>query len=143
FSWTPSMQTLLEPFTFITSKPGKDMHDCLLEAFNLWLNVSPEKLAVVAKIVNMLHAASLMVDDIEDNSHLRKGKPAAHKLYGIPQTLNSANYIYFLAFRELFSLRGEGSTDLVAIVNDELLALHRGQGLEILWRDSLRCLTEE
>ena len=25
----------------------------------------------------------------------------------------------------------------------ELLALHRGQGLELLWRDSLQCPTEE
>jgi geranylgeranyl diphosphate synthase type 3 len=25
----------------------------------------------------------------------------------------------------------------------ELLCLHRGQGLEILWRDSLQCPTEE
>ena len=29
----------------------------------------------------------------------------AHKIYGIPQTINSANYIYFLAYRELFALR--------------------------------------
>lgn len=25
----------------------------------------------------------------------------------------------------------------------ELLSLHRGQGLELLWRDSLQCPTEE
>ncbi|KAF9260428.1 terpenoid synthase [Marasmius fiardii PR-910] len=143
-TWTPQNErTLLEPFTFVTSNPGKDMRGRLIEAFNLWLKVSPEKLAVIARIVNMLHAASLMVDDIEDDSHLRRGKPVAHKVYGIPQTLNSANYVYFLAFQELFALRGEESTDLAAIVNGELLALHRGQGLEILWRDSLRCPTEE
>lgn len=28
-------------------------------------------------------------------------------------------------------------------VQAELLALHRGQGLELLWRDSLQCPTEE
>jgi hypothetical protein len=28
-------------------------------------------------------------------------------------------------------------------ISDELLNLHRGQGLEILWRDSLQCPTEE
>lgn len=26
---------------------------------------------------------------------------------------------------------------------EELLSLHRGQGLELLWRDSLQCPTEE
>ena len=32
----------------------------------------------------------------------------AHKIYGIPQTINSANYVYFLAYKELFALRDEG-----------------------------------
>jgi hypothetical protein len=31
--------------------------------------------------------------------------PVAHKVYGVPQTINSANYVYFLAYQELFSLR--------------------------------------
>lgn len=29
----------------------------------------------------------------------------AHKIYGIPQTVNTANYVYFLAYKELFALR--------------------------------------
>ncbi|KAF9257740.1 terpenoid synthase [Marasmius fiardii PR-910] len=143
-AWTPQNErALLKPFTFITSNPGKDIRGCLLEAFNLWLNVLPEKLAAIARIVNMLHAASLMLDDIEDNSHLRRGKPAAHVVYGIPKTLNSANYVHILAVREVLGLHGEAGTNLAVIVNDELLALHRGQGLEILWHDSLHCPTEE
>ena len=36
----------------------------------------------------------------------------SHKIYGIPQTINSANYVYFLAYQELFSLRsGIGPAD--------------------------------
>ena len=30
------------------------------------------------------------------------------QIYGIPQTINSANYVYFLAYKELFALREEG-----------------------------------
>jgi geranylgeranyl diphosphate synthase, type III len=30
-----------------------------------------------------------------------------------------------------------------SIFLDELLSLHRGQGLELYWRDSLQCPTEE
>lgn len=81
--------------------------------------------------------------------------PASHKIYGIPQTINSANYAYFLAYQELFTLRsGVDSGDsephrlipfreLDRVVTAELLSLHRGQGLELLWRDSLQCPTEE
>lgn len=45
----------------------------------------------------------------------------AHKVYGIPQTINTANYVYFLAFQELFTLNNSLTRseehDLHAIVN--------------------------
>jgi geranylgeranyl pyrophosphate synthase len=44
----------------------------------------------------MLHNASLLVDDIEDNSILRRGIPVAHKIYGTASTINSANYVMFI-----------------------------------------------
>lgn len=43
----------------------------------------------------------------------------AHKIYGIAQTINTANYVYFLAYKELFKLRGQtadASPDIDAIV---------------------------
>ncbi|KAF5353052.1 hypothetical protein D9758_008790 [Tetrapyrgos nigripes] len=145
--WTSQDEAaVLEPFTFLTEDPGKDIRGRLIEAFNLWLHVPDAELQVITRIVNMLHAASLMVDDIEDDSQLRRGRPVPHKVYGIPQTINSANYVYFLAFQELFALRKDAersSKGLDAIVTTELLSLHRGQGLELLWRDSLRCPSEE
>lgn len=30
--------------------------------------------------------------------------PVSHKIYGVPQTINSANYVYFLAMNELFQM---------------------------------------
>lgn len=71
----------------------------------------------------------IRIDDVEDGSQLRRGIPGrpsrsplssqlfvtqlrscppaavAHKIYGVPQTINSANYVYFLAYQELFKLR--------------------------------------
>ena len=35
----------------------------------------------------------------------------AHKIYGVPQTINSANYVYFLAYQELFALRSGVGVD--------------------------------
>ena len=136
--------------------------------------------------------ALFRIDDIEDDAQLRRGvpgrrlryelsvrnlikHPASHKIYGIPQTINSANYAYFLAYQQLFALRNDmqtqadstdrpkrliNDTELDKIVTglclrmsekqriidyhkEELVSLHRGQGLELLWRDSLQCPTEE
>ncbi|KAI0800350.1 terpenoid synthase [Fomes fomentarius] len=159
-TWSDSNESaLLEPFTHIYSVPGKEIRGQMIEAFNLWLNVPADKLKIISKVVSMLHTASLLVDDIEDDAQLRRGVPVAHKIYGIPQTINSANYVYFLAYQELFALRSGVDVDtgmppdalerlvpfkeLDRIVTAELLSLHRGQGLELLWRDSLQCPTEE
>jgi geranylgeranyl diphosphate synthase, type III len=158
--WPQSSETIiLEPFSYVCSKPGKEIRSLLIEAFNLWLDVPRAQLSVIARVVRMLHSASLMVDDIEDGAQLRRGQPVAHRIYGVPHTINTANYVYFLAYKELAALRpsGEGSgsgppdgaqrvvanKDLDLVVTEELLSLHRGQGLEIFWRDTLQCPTEE
>ncbi|KAJ7122406.1 isoprenoid synthase domain-containing protein [Mycena epipterygia] len=151
-AWSPSSESaVLEPFTYLTSNPGKNILDRLIGAFDTWMNVPPDARTIISRIVNMLHNASLMIDDIQDNSPLRRGKsgpfqiPVAHIVYGIPQTINAANYVYFLAYQELLALKNTCLPDieLVAMVNVELLCLHRGQGLELLWRDSVQCPTEE
>jgi geranylgeranyl diphosphate synthase type 3 len=56
-------QAILEPFTYLTSTPGKDVRTKLIQAFNLWLNVPTDRLGLISKVVNMLHSASLMYDD--------------------------------------------------------------------------------
>lgn len=145
--WSDTNETiLLEPYAHITSIPGKEIRTQLTEAFNLWLNVPPEKLQRINRIVTMLHSSSLLIDDIQDDAQLRRGAPVAHKIYGVPQTINSANYVYFLAMNELVQLEPEQhhvDRSLQQLVTDELLNLHRGQGLELYWRDALVCPTEE
>lgn len=37
------------------------------------------------------------IDDIEDNSILRRGIPVAHSIYGVASTINTANYTIFMA----------------------------------------------
>lgn len=64
----------------------------------------------------------------------------AHRIFGIAQTINSANYAYFLAQQELAKL---GSPHAFEIFTEEMLNLHRGQGMDLYWRDALVCPTEE
>ncbi|SGY33382.1 BQ5605_C002g01490 [Microbotryum silenes-dioicae] len=83
------------------------------------------------------------MDDVEDDSHLRRGMPVAHKIYGIPQTINSANYVYFLAYQELQRIKPRpGVSKVEEMVTEELLNLHRGQGMDLFWRENLICPTE-
>jgi geranylgeranyl diphosphate synthase type 3 len=68
------------------------------------------------------------IDDVEDDSDLRRGVPVAHKIYGIAQTVNCANYVYFMALNEIIKL---GNSKMVDIYTEELLNLHKGQGQSI------------
>lgn len=81
------------------------------------------------------------IDDIQDGSSLRRGQPSAHTIYGVAQTINSANHAYFLAQKELLSL-GE-APKMVRIFNEEMVNLHRGQGMDIYWRDTLMTPTKD
>lgn len=80
------------------------------------------------------------VDDVEDSSILRRGIPVAHSIFGTAQTINSANYVYFGALQELLKLCNSRA---IQIYTDELCNLHRGQGMDLFWRDTLTCPTEE
>ncbi|KAG0168552.1 geranylgeranyl pyrophosphate synthetase, partial [Apophysomyces sp. BC1015] len=131
---------LLEPYKYLLSNPGKDVRAKMIEAFNAWLQVPEEALEVITHVIEMLHSASLLIDDVEDGSVLRRGVPAAHHLYGVPQTINCANYVYFLALEAITKLN---DPTMVTIYTEELINLHRGQGMELFWRDTLTCPTEE
>jgi len=132
---------LLESFRYINSMPGKNVRGKLIDCFQLWMNVvSTDVLDSIKEIVGDLHNASLMIDDIEDNSKLRRGVPVAHSIFGVPSVINGANYAYFLALEKCHSLR---NTEAMDVFVGELLNLHRGQGHDIMWRDDIRCPTEE
>ncbi|KAI7973589.1 hypothetical protein EIK77_004195 [Talaromyces pinophilus] len=80
------------------------------------------------------------IDDVQDNSVLRRGIPVAHNIFGTAQTINSANYVYFLALQEVRKLNSPAAME---IYTEELLNLHKGQGMDLFWRDTLTCPTEE
>lgn len=100
----------------------------------------------------------------------------AHHIFGVAQTINSANYVYFLALEKLLTLDHPmvttiymGTEDITllncattyaehllilpCVVNcasvctmaaaEQMLMLHQGQGLDIYWRDSYTCPTED
>lgn len=132
---------VLEPFRYITCTPGKDVRGKLIDCFTQWLpNLTAAQIDTIKAIVGELHNASLLVDDIEDGSQLRRGQPVAHKIFGVPLTLNCANYVYFTALARCHALNSRAAMDVFVL---ELLNLHRGQGQDILWRDTVRCPTLE
>lgn len=130
----------LVAFEYINQIPGKDIRGLLIDCFQLLLNIPEDKIVIVKEIIKSLHNASLLVDDIEDNSKLRRGLPVAHSIYGIANTINCANYVYFLALEKCHQLKSSTALDIFV---KEILNLHRGQGQDIYWREQCTCPSEE
>ncbi|EFC38301.1 predicted protein [Naegleria gruberi] len=139
----------LDPYSYlINNTNGKGFRSKLIDAFNEWFKLSEDELNVIKSIIDKLHNASLLVDDIEDNSKLRRGKPCAHLIYGTPATINCANYVYFEALKDIQKLNSSFSdqqsfSEAITVFMDELLLLHEGQGCDIYWRDNGICPSEQ
>lgn len=60
FSLIKHDQILLEPYEYLCAHPGKDVRTKMIAAFNVWLQVPPEQLQIITKVITMLHSASLL-----------------------------------------------------------------------------------
>ncbi|OQE20910.1 hypothetical protein PENFLA_c015G01631 [Penicillium flavigenum] len=69
------------------------------------------------------------LDDIQDTSSVRRGKPVAHHIFGIGQTVNSATYRINEALRLVQRL----STSAISIYSEEMRNLHLGQAHGLRW----------
>jgi len=140
-TWSSEKEKIiLGPYDYMADRPGKDIRKQLIAAFNSWLKIPEQSLTVITKVTGMLHTASLLVDDVEDSSELRRGIPVAHNIFGTAQTINSANYVYFLALQEISKL---GNPRAIDVFVKEMVNLHRGQGMDLFWRDTLTCPSED
>ena len=91
-------------------------------------------------LVELTHAGSLIIDDIEDGARTRRGGPAAHVQFGIDMAVNAGNLLYFLPTRLLDSRSDNASAidsakelRIYRMYAETMRKLHYGQGLDILW----------
>jgi len=57
-----------------------------------------EDAVAAAASVELLHNMTLVHDDIEDESELRRGKPCIHRIYGIPTAINAGDAMLIQVF---------------------------------------------
>ncbi len=57
-----------------------------------------EDAIAAAASVELLHNMTLIHDDIEDQSELRRGKPCIHRIYGVPTAINAGDAMLIKVF---------------------------------------------
>jgi geranylgeranyl pyrophosphate synthase len=131
---------LLDPVACLTANPGKRIRAQLVAmSYRLFHDDRAVSLTAAkqcrdcAEVVELIHAGSLIVDDIEDGSAMRRGRPALHVQCGLPLALNAGNWLYFWPF-ELLKDAGLATEQLVSVYeryNRTLLRAHFGQALDL------------
>lgn len=133
---------LLEPLEDFFSRPGKNVRGKLVElGFRLAADGKEGSLSsreaeicgALASMLEAIHAGSLIVDDIEDGSRLRRGEQTLHLRYGTPVALNAGNFLYFLSLQRLSGLGLDPAIELSAyrLCHEALLRAHFGQALDV------------
>jgi octaprenyl-diphosphate synthase len=92
-----------------------------------------DKALPLAPLVEIAHNASLIHDDIEDNSPERRGQPAVHIRYGVDTALNSGSFLYFLPLVCVNDLEASFQNEVFRLWAEYLRRLHLGQALDISW----------
>jgi geranylgeranyl diphosphate synthase, type I len=87
----------------------------------------------------LVHNFSLIHDDIEDKSPLRRGRPTIWKKWGVPQAVNAGDAMFTLAYLEILRLEETISTTVavhaVRLLHNTCLHLTQGQYLDLSYED--------
>jgi len=131
--------SLLIPIWDLLDRGGKRWRPVLVTLVAENLGGKEDVVLPAAYLCEIVHNGTLAVDDIEDNSKMRRGKPCLHLIYGVDVAINAGNAMYFLPLVELKELRKNNkvSSDVLVkayeLYSEELTNLHLGQGLDIWW----------
>lgn len=126
---------LSAPCASLVSGGGKRWRPLLAVLAYQLAGGSGDDIYTLAPLIEGIHTASLIHDDIEDNSELRRGKPAAHVAYGLDSALNSGSWLYFRALQSIegYHAPADIKLDLYTAALTHIRALHEGQALDIHW----------
>ena len=130
-----------------TEAQGKRLRPLLLLLTTSACGEDWEKALPAAASVELIHNFSLIHDDIQDNSQLRRGRPAVWIKWGMPQAINAGDSLLILANMAMNSCKTNFSHGKLYQARDCLLSaclqLTRGQFLDISFEKRQRINLEE
>jgi geranylgeranyl pyrophosphate synthase/predicted secreted hydrolase len=132
-------RALVQPIREMVDRAGKAWRSYALLACIEAVGGDSQEFMSWLAMPELLHTGSLIIDDVQDRSSIRRGGPACHLVYGEALAINAGCAAYFLA--EVL-IHGARLTDqeklrLYELYFEALRAAHAGQAADI---DGLRGL---
>ena len=134
-------RAVAEPFWEFLDRGGKRWRPALFLLLCEALGVKSDEALDFAVIPEIIHNGTLIADDVEDQSDLRRGKPCTYRLYGLDIAVNLATLMFFLPMLSLISERNRLSSEkanrLYETYIEEMVNISLGQAIDIAWHRGL------
>lgn len=111
----------------LIQRPGKRLRSSLVAGCASYGDPDPDRLYRAGALVELVHIASLLHDDVVDDTNLRRGVPTAHTVVGPELALLSGLACFALAGKEAADL-GHGASKAVGTT---VANLSYGQMLDV------------
>jgi len=124
----------VEPIRSIIDRGGKSWRSYAALACCDIVGGNSQKAKDWLALPEMMHVGSLIVDDVEDQSDVRRGGPSCHKLYSEALAINAGSACYFLGQIVIYQADELADSKKLRIYNlyfEALRAAHSGQALDI------------
>jgi geranylgeranyl pyrophosphate synthase len=134
-------RAIAEPIWEILDRGGKRWRPALFLLVCEALGKNADDYLDFAIIPEVIHNGTLVIDDIEDSSELRRGKPCTYRIYGVDIAVNAGNTMYYLPLLPLMEKRArlepEKLRDIYEVYVQEMINLSMGQAMDIAWHRGL------
>lgn len=127
-------KALIEPIRSIIDRGGKSWRSYAALACADIVGGNSQKAINWLALPELMHVGSLIVDDVEDKSDVRRGGPSCHKLYNEAVAINAGSACYFLGQIVIYQaeeLEAEKKLRIYNLYFEALRAAHAGQALDI------------
>jgi geranylgeranyl pyrophosphate synthase/predicted secreted hydrolase len=126
-------RTMIHPVREITDRGGKSWRSYAALACCDIVGGDSREFVKWLAMPEFMHVGSLIVDDVQDGSDVRRGGPTVHKLYGDAHAINAGTAAYFMG-QKLLASDKMSPADRLRIYDlyfEALRAGHAGQALDI------------
>ena len=131
-------RNIFDPFFYYFENGGKRFRPAMTQLCSNVLGIKGSSVEPVKLYVESIHHASLLIDDIQDSSTLRRGKPVSHLVFGIDSAISSGCRLISVDILAclLNALKLENPSDELRVrrVHERLIGfLFQGTTLDIAW----------
>lgn len=126
---------LVAPLRDLLDRGGKRWRPVLMCLFLDALSAPVDARALrMAAAVELVHSATLIMDDVQDQGVLRRGAPCVHRVYGVDLATNAANAAYFMSLNAIAqAMPPAHSPAVLQAFAAEMTHLHLGQCTDLVW----------